>query len=76
MIFKTVRGQVPTNTEEALFQAAHLESRQLQYQKAAQRIADRVAQAQLKEEMLPLKHTANEKHKSISSLQTSSAELK
>jgi hypothetical protein len=41
MIFKTVRDQVPAHIEEALFQAAHLESRQLQYQKAAQRIADR-----------------------------------
>jgi len=31
VIFKTVRGQVPANVEEALFQAAHLENRQLQY---------------------------------------------
>jgi hypothetical protein len=28
-IFKTIRGQVPANIEEALFPAAHLESRQL-----------------------------------------------
>ena len=76
MIFKTIHGQVPTNIKEALFEAAHLESRQLQYQKAAQRIADRAAQAQLKEEMLQLKHTTDEKHKSIGSLQTSSAKLK
>jgi hypothetical protein len=32
VIFKAIRGQVPTNVEEALFQATHLESRQLQYQ--------------------------------------------
>jgi uncharacterized coiled-coil DUF342 family protein len=75
-IFKTIRGQVPANIEEALFPAAHLESRQLQYQKAAQRIANRVAQAQLKEEMLQLKQTADEKHKNIGSLKTSGAEHK
>jgi hypothetical protein len=28
-IFKTIHGQVPTDIEEALFPAAHLESRQL-----------------------------------------------
>jgi hypothetical protein len=39
-IFKTIRGQVPADFEEALFPAAHLESQQLQYQRAAQRIAD------------------------------------
>jgi hypothetical protein len=54
-IVKTIRGQLPANIEEALFPAAHLESRQLQYQRAAQCIADRAAQAQLKEEMLQLK---------------------
>jgi uncharacterized coiled-coil DUF342 family protein len=75
-IFKTIRGQVPANIEEALFPAAHLESRQLQYQRAAQRIADRDAQAQLKEEMLQLKQTADEKHKNIGSLQTLGAKLK
>jgi chromosome segregation ATPase len=75
-IFKTIRGQVPTDVEETLFLAVHLESRQLQYQRAAHRIADRAAQAQLKEEMLQLKQTANEKHKSISNLQTSGAYLK
>jgi hypothetical protein len=52
-------------TSKKLFQVVHLESHQLQYQKAAQRIADRAAQAQLKEEMLQLKHTADEKHKGI-----------
>jgi hypothetical protein len=51
-IFKTIRGQVPTDVEETIFLAVHLESRQLQYQRAAHRIADRAAQAQLKEEML------------------------
>jgi hypothetical protein len=75
-IFKTIRAQVPANIEEALFPAAHLESRQLQYQRAAQRIADRAAQAQLKEKMLQLKQTADEKHKNIGSLKTSGAELK
>jgi hypothetical protein len=30
-IFKTIRGQVPADIEEALFPAAHLESQQLQY---------------------------------------------
>jgi hypothetical protein len=75
-IFKTIRGQFPADVEEALFPAAHLESRQLQYQRAAQRIADRAAQAQLKEEMLQLKQIADEKHKSIGNLQTSGAKLK
>ena len=75
-IFKTIRDQVPANVEETLIQAAHLESRQLQYQKAAQRIADRATQAQLKEEMLQVKHITDEKHKSIGSLQASGAELK
>jgi len=75
-IFKTIRGQVPADVEEVLFPAAHLESRQLQYQRAAQRIADRAAQAQLKEEMLQLKQIADEKHKGIVNLQTSGAALK
>ena len=75
-IFKTIRGQVPTDVEEALFQAAHLESRQLQYQKAAQCITDRAAPAQRKEEILQVKHIADEKHKSIGSLQASGADLK
>jgi hypothetical protein len=54
-IFKTIRGQVPDDVEEAFFPTTHLESRQLQYQRAAQCIADRAAQAQFKEEMLQLK---------------------
>ena len=33
-LFKTLRGQIPADAEEVLFQAAHLESRQLQYQRA------------------------------------------
>jgi hypothetical protein len=44
-IFKTICGQVPADIEEILFPAVHLESRQLQYQWAAHRIADRAAQA-------------------------------
>jgi hypothetical protein len=48
MIIKKVHGQVPTNIKEAFFQAVHLESRQLQYQKATQCIVDRAAQARLK----------------------------
>jgi len=56
VIFKTVRGHIPADVQEARFQASHLESCQLQYQKATQCIADRAAQAQLKEEMLQVKH--------------------
>jgi ABC-type phosphate transport system auxiliary subunit len=74
-IFKTLRGQVPADVEEIIFPAVHLESRQLQYQKVVHRIADRAAQAQLKEEMLQLKQTADEKHKSISNLQASKTDL-
>ena len=37
-LFKTLRGQIPADVEEILFQATHLESRQLQYQKATQRL--------------------------------------
>jgi len=33
-LFKTHRGQIPTDEQEILFETAHLESRQLQYQKA------------------------------------------
>jgi hypothetical protein len=65
VIFKTLRGQIPADVEEVLFQAAHQESRHLQYQKATQRLADRAAQAKRKEEMLLVKHIADEKHKSI-----------
>jgi len=42
-LFKTLRGQIPADAEEVLFQAAHLESRQLQYQRDAQRLANRAA---------------------------------
>ena len=76
VIFKAVHGQVPADVEETLFQAAHLESRQLQYQKATQRLADRAAQAQLKEEMLQVKSIADEKHKSIGNMQVSGTEMK
>jgi len=53
-----------------LFQAAHLESRQLQYQKATQRLADRAAHDQLTEEVMQVKRLADEKHKSIGILQS------
>ena len=67
-LFKTLRGQIPADAEEALFQAAHLESCQLQYQKATQRLAIRAAYAQLSEEVMQVKSIADEKHKSISIL--------
>jgi len=75
-LFKTLRGQIPTDAEEILFQAAHLESRQLQYQKAAQRLADGAAHAQLSEEMMKVKLLADEKHKSIGILTSSGDVLK
>jgi len=52
VIFKTLCGKIPTDAEEILFQVAHLESHQLQYQKATQRLAERAAHARLIEEML------------------------
>jgi len=67
-LFKTLRGQIPADAEEILYQAAHLESRQLQYQRAAQRLADRATHAQLSEEMMKVKLLADEKHKNISIL--------
>ena len=76
VIFKTLRGQIPVDVEEMLFQAANQESRQLQYQKAVQRLADRATHTQLKEGMLQVKHAADEKHKSISILHSSGDELK
>jgi len=51
-LLKALRGQIPADVEEVLFQAAHLESRQLQYQKATQRLADRATHAQLSEEVM------------------------
>jgi len=75
-LFKTLRGQIPADAEEILFQAAHLESRQLQYQKAAQRLADRAAHAQLSEEMMKVKLLADEKHKNIGILRSSGDTLK
>jgi len=64
-LFKTLRGQIPADAEEVLFQAAHLESRQLQYQKATQRLADKDAHIRLVEEMMQVKRAADENHKSI-----------
>jgi len=75
-LFKTLRGQIPADVEEILFQAAHLESRQLQYKKAVQRLADRAAHAQLSEEMMKVKLLANEKHKSIGILTSAGDVLK
>jgi len=75
-LFRALRGQIPTDAEEVLFQAAHLESRQLQYQKAAQRLADIAAHAQLSEEMMKVKLLADEKHKSIGFLKSSRNKLK
>jgi len=62
--------------KKSFFQATHLESRQLQYQRAAQRLADRAAQAQLFEEMMKVKLLADEKHKSIGILTSSGDVLK
>jgi len=76
VLFKTLRGQIPADAEEILFQAAHLESRQLQYQRATQRLADRAAHAQLSEEMMKVKLLADEKHKNIGILQSSGNALK
>jgi len=59
-----------------LFKAAHLESRQLQYQKPTLRLADRATYAQLSEEVMKVKHLANEKHKSIGILNSSGDVLK
>jgi len=64
-LFKTLRGQIPADAEEVLFQVAHLESRQLQYHRATQRLADRAAYTQLTEEVMQVKRIADEKHKSI-----------
>ena len=75
-LFKTLRGQIPADAEEILFQAAHLESRQLQYQRAAQRLADRAAHAQLSKEMMKVKLLAGEKHKNIGILMSSRDALK
>jgi len=75
-LFKTLRGQILADAEEALFQAVHLGSRQLQYQKATQRLADRAAQTQLSEEMMKVKLLADEKHKNIGILKSSGDALK
>jgi len=75
-LFKTLRGQIPADAEEVLFQAAHLESCQLQYQRAAQCLADRAAHAQLSEEMMKVKLLADEKQKNIGTLKSSGDALK
>jgi len=75
-LFKTLRGQIPADAEEILFKAAHLESRQLQYQKAAQHLADRANYTQLSEEMIKVKLLADEKHKSVGILKSSGDALK
>jgi len=75
-LFKTLRGQIPADAEEILFKAAYLESRQLQYQKAAQRLADRATHAQLSEEMIKVKLLVDEKHKNIGILKSSGDVLK
>jgi len=48
----------------------------MQHQKAAQRLADRATHAQLSEEMMKAKLLADEKHKSISILESSGDVLK
>jgi len=58
-LFKALRGQIPADAEEILFQAANLESRQLQYQKATQRLTDRATHAQLSEEVMQVKRLAD-----------------
>jgi len=75
-LFKTLRGQIPADAKEILFQAAHLESHKLQYQKAAQRLADRATHSQLSQEMMKVKLLADEKHKSIGILKSSGDVLK
>jgi len=74
--FKAPRGQIPADAQEILFKAAHLESRQIQYQKATQRLAHRAAHAQLSEEVMKVKHLADQKHKSIGILKSSRDTLK
>jgi len=70
-LFKTLRGHIPADAEEVLFQAAHLESRQLQYQRAARCLADRAARTRLSEEMMKEKLLTDEKHKTIGTLKSS-----
>jgi len=76
VLFKALRGQISADAEEILFQAAHLESRQLQYQKATQRLVDRATHAQLSEEVMKMKYLADEKHKSIGILKSSGETLR
>ena len=53
-----------------------MESRQLQYQKATQRLADRATHAQLSEDVMKVKHFADEKHKSIGTLKSTGEMLR
>jgi len=76
VLFKALRGQIPVDAEEILFKAAHLECHQLQYQKATQRLADRATHAQLLEEVMKVKHLADDKHKRIGILKSSGEMLK
>ena len=73
---KLLGGQIAADVEEILFWAAHLETRQLQYQKATQCLADRATHAQLSEEVMQVKCLADEKHKSIGILQSSGETLR
>ena len=75
-LFKALRGQIPADAEDILFKAAHLEIRQLQYQKAAQRLANRATHAQISEEMMKVKLLANENQKSVGILKSSGDMLK
>jgi len=75
-LFKALRGQIPADAKEILFKAAHLEGRQLQYQKATQRFADRATHTQLSDEVMKVKHLADEKHKSIGILNSSGDALR
>jgi len=76
VLFKALEVKSLPVPRRFFFQAAHLESRQLQYQNAAQHLAGRAAHAQLSEEMMKVMLLADEKHKSISILKSSGDVLK
>jgi len=57
-LFKALKGQIPADAEEILFQAAHLESHQLQYQKARKAL-------QMKKKLKPVEGSADEDMKEI-----------
>jgi len=75
-LFKALRGQISADAEEILFKDTHLESHQLQYQKATQCLADRATHAQLSEEVMQVKCLADEKHQSIGIMQSSGETLR